>query len=287
MRRRQVAVNVRVIDVSLAGVDRFTTSFSFGVDDTRVIQTGGVGLINFGTSTPATTTPQLDPINTFNDIVSSNSPEEFTFARRFLAQLQAVITSGNAKILTDPNLVVQEGQTATVQLTEDVITNFQVVTSGAGENFTQTIQLERTPAGLILQIQVDRIDDNGFITMQVNPRVAAPTQTFDTGDGEITLLAVRELSSGRIRVRDGQTLILSGIIQESDRTIVSKIPILGDIPILGALFRSTQRENVRQEVIIVLTPQVLDDSDLSNFGYSYVPSQNIQEVLQPQGVQVP
>jgi type IV pilus assembly protein PilQ len=68
------------------------------------------------------------------------------------------------------------------------------------------------------------------------------------------------MNSGEIRLRDGQTLILSGIIQESDRTSVSKVPILGDIPILGALFRSTNKTNQRQEVVVLLTPQILNDN---------------------------
>ncbi|WP_263975649.1 type II and III secretion system protein [Leptolyngbya sp. 7M] len=101
------------------------------------------------------------------------------------------------------------------------------------------------------------------------------------------MLSVRQVQSGRIRLRDNQTLILSGIIQETDRTTVTKVPILGDIPILGALFRSTNRENGRQEVIALVTPKILDDSDFSNFGYRYVPTREVQEILQRRGVQVP
>jgi len=93
------------------------------------------------------------------------------------------------------------------------------------------------------------------------------------------LLHNRQLSPGQVRVRDGQTLLLSGIIQESERSTVTKVPILGDIPILGALFRSTVNDNERQELIVLLTPQILDDSDQSAFGYSYTPSEEIQEIL--------
>jgi type IV pilus assembly protein PilQ len=94
----------------------------------------------------------------------------------------------------------------------------------------------------------------------VKPTVSSIGSTVNTGDGEISLLQSRTLDSGEIRLRDGQTLILSGIIQESDRTSVSKVPILGDIPILGALFRSTNKTNQRQEVVVLLTPQILDDN---------------------------
>ena len=107
---------------------------------------------------------------------------------------------------------------------------------------------------------VNRIDDNGFISVGVAPTVSSIGSTVSTSDGDIALLQSRTLNSGEIRLRDGQTLILSGIIQESDRTSVTKVPILGDIPILGALFRSTNKSNQRQEVVVLLTPQILDDN---------------------------
>jgi type IV pilus assembly protein PilQ len=89
-----------------------------------------------------------------------------------------------------------------------------------------------------------------------------------------------------IRLRDGQTLILSGIIQDQDRTTVSKLPILGDIPLLGALFRKTNRQNERREVIVLLTPQIMDDSERSSYGYNYTPSPQIRQVLERRGVRV-
>jgi type IV pilus assembly protein PilQ len=285
IRRRQVAINVRVVDINLLGIDRASTSFSFGLGNNRVTSSNGVGVLNFGDSTPAST--GLDAGSIGNSVVAAtqdNSIGSFEFVNKFLAQLQFAVTSGNAKILTDPTLVVQEGQTAEVQLTQDVVTNLEVETTGLGQNQTQTVTVERTPAGLILQVQVDRVDDNGFVSLSVAPAISAPasTQTINIRgiDQVITLLAIRRLSSGQVRVRDGQTLILSGIIQDSDRAEVTKVPILGDIPILGALFRRTTRTNSRQEVVVVLTPQILDDSDSSSFGYRYTPSAESQRLLQ-------
>ncbi len=141
-------------------------------------------------------------------------------------------------------------------------------------------------AGLILDIQLSRIDDNGFVTLAVAPTVSSPSSSQNTAQGQITLVQTRQLQSGQIRLRDGQTLILAGIIQESDRSTISKIPILGDIPILGALFRSTSRSNQRQEVIVLLTPQIIDDSSRSTFGYNYSPGPDTRQILQRQGFPV-
>jgi type IV pilus assembly protein PilQ len=205
-----------------------------------------------------------------------------------LTALQAQITSGNAKILTDPTLVVQEGETATVNLTQEVVGNIESETESAEGIVTRTVTAEIREAGLILEIAVNRIDDNGFISLAVNPRVTAigNIQNLSVGDdtNQIALLNVRQLRSGQIRLRDGQTLILSGIIQETDRTTVSKVPILGDIPLLGALFRSTNRSNQRQEVIVLLTPQIIDDSAGSSFGYNYTPGRESRQILQREGI---
>ncbi len=381
LRRRQVAVNVKIIDINLLGSDVFRSSFSFGAGDGFFVNDGGAASLSFGGFRPSTrpeatsslTTPPvisnpfsgaetfLDFNNTFvipgagsgtrtigqQGIISETFPDAefftrrpgvsrdpfsagvtdftrgtptvvtlgtpsvgtpgqpgfvqgtptqvtpgtaptataalpalFQFPRRLLTALQAQITSGNAKILADPTLVVQEGQTARVNLTQEVFGGF-TLRSVTQNNVTNQVQEPIIKqAGLSLEVIVDGIDDNGFVTLAVNPTVSAPAASITTEQGQITLVQSRDLSSGRVRLRDGQTLIISGVIQETDRTTVSKVPILGDIPILGALFRSTQRENQRQEVVILLTPQILDDSDRSSFGYNYQPSRDVQQIIQ-------
>jgi len=379
-RKRQVAVNVKIVDVNLLGTEAFKSSFSFGIADSFFSNAEGAASFGSGGLNPPsqgdiansrTTAPivpnnlssssfQLDPNNTFtvpnggtglriidngqvlldqpgdavflkpiaatvNDptqpIITNFTPGRpnvqttttnattglstttftpgttatatygvspiFQYPNRFLSSLKAQITSGNAKILTDPTLVVQEGQTANVQLTQEVFGGTEIVFVADPTNQSRSVPLERPiikNAGLTLAINVARIDDNGFVTMGVNPTVSSPASSSQNGRGEIiTLLSSRTLTSGQIRLRDGQTLILSGIIQESDRTTVSKIPILGDLPIIGALFRSTSRENQRQEVIVLVTPQIMDDSSRSNFGYNYNPSQEVRDTLQQRG----
>ena len=374
LRRRQVAVNVKIIDINLLGTDAFRSSFSFGAGDGFFVNDGGAASLNFGGTRPSTrneatgslvtpavinnpfagsqtfidpnssiTVPGIgvgdtiiengrvvsrtNPSQSFftrrpgvsrdpfqaqitditpgtNNVTTSTTsgtppvttttftggtsptalaglPSLFQFPRRLLTALQAQITSGNAKILADPTLVVQEGQTARVNLTQEVFGGFNL-RSVTTNNITNQVQEPIIKnAGLSLEVVVEGIDDNGFVTMRINPTVSAPAASIDTQQGQITLVQSRDLQSGLVRLRDGQTLILSGVIQETDRTTVSKVPILGDIPILGALFRSTTRENSRQEVVIIVTPQILDDSDRSNFGYNYQPSRDVQQILQP------
>jgi type IV pilus assembly protein PilQ len=125
----------------------------------------------------------------------------------------------------------------------------------------------------------------------VAPIVKAPqasAQLNVSGNSQtIFLVSERSLQSGLIRLRDGQTLILSGIIQDQDRTSVSKIPILGDLPLIGSLFRRTNRTNERREVIVLLTPNVMDDTQNSSYGYNYSPSPEVRQILERRGLKVP
>jgi type IV pilus assembly protein PilQ len=335
-RRRQVALNVKIVDINLSNVDDLKSSFSFGTGNGIVGVDNGAAVYNYGgynpakagqitggvTSQPIVALPSLGTgpfldVNAaapFGSDISGNIvpraplsptdnpyqpgvinvtpgtattpsiatyalPTAFQIPSKFLATLQAQIISGNGKILTDPTMVVQEGQSSKIKLTQEVFGGFEASTSvGAGGGTLVARKPIIKNAGLTLDVNVNRIDDNGFVSVGVSPTVSAISGTFPTGDGNITLLQERTLSSGEIRLRDGQTLILSGIIQESDRTTVNKVPILGDIPILGALFRSTNKSNQRQEVIVLLTPQILNDGVNQ---VNYAPGNDARLLIQP------
>jgi type IV pilus assembly protein PilQ len=379
-RRRQVAVNVKVIDLNLLNQDVFNSSFSFGINDSFFTQDNGAATLRFGETSPATSADLNSPTgrasnppvinnpfagaDTFIDFNNTTSipgtlaglvdnegnqliprgagdffnrvagvgenplearttdftlatdrirtitttngtqtvtvspgtdgtataalPSLFQYPRKFLALLEARITSGNAKILTDPTLVVQEGQQASVKLTQKIVES--VNTSIDGDSGARTITPVIGEAGVTLTVNVEGIDDNGFVSLSVSPKVSSigATQEFDSGGGAtntLNLLSVRETASGLIRLRDGQTLILSGIIQDQERNTVSKVPILGDIPLLGSLFRSSDKTNERAEVIVLLTPEVVDEQ--SDFGYDYTPGKESRELLEKSGVELP
>ena len=218
-------------------------------------------------------------------------PTLFQYPQRFLMTLQASIQTGNAKILTDPSLVVQEGQQAVVKLTEKVLVSVTTTIDTNSNGNVRTTTPVFGDAGLTLTVDVNQIDDNGYISLNVAPTIAQPGPQIPFNSGgatinQLTPLITRELLSGLIRLRDGQSLILSGIIQERQQSSETKVPILGDIPILGALFRSRTNQNSRSEVIILLTPKIIEDTATSTLGINYQPGQDAAEVLQRQGFPV-
>jgi type IV pilus assembly protein PilQ len=249
--------------------DGFTRSQDTGalVPPGGIIKAGTPAIAAVINAAGVVTTPAVAAVPTvFNTAIPTRQintyalPTNYQVPSKFLSTLQAQIISGNGKILTDPTLVVQEGQKSTVNLTQDVFGGFKINSVAGTGATTSTREPIIKQAGLSLDILVNRIDDNGYVTVGVVPTVSSIGSTVTTQDGDIALLQSRTMNSGEIRLRDGQTLILSGIIQESDRTSVSKVPILGDIPILGALFRSTNKSSQRQEVVVLLTPQILNDN---------------------------
>nr|WP_211176237.1 type IV pilus secretin family protein [Brasilonema sp. UFV-L1] len=288
IRRRQVVVNVKIIDVNLQNTKNFNTSFSFGIGNNFFTNDGGAAILNFGGSRPARNLEVRESVSSSPTIPNPLQGNLLKFPRRLLVSLQAQVTNGNAKILTDPTLIVQEGQQAQVNLTQEVVGNITEKTTDTLSGSRTEKIIDKQKVGLTLNMKIERIDDNGFVSLSVAPSVRAPASEEERGNGKIILVSERSLQSGLIRLRDGQTLILSGIIQDSDRVSVTKIPILGDIPLLGSLFRRTDKTNQRNEVIVLLTPQILDDSERSSFGYNYTPSSEVRQILERGGgLQVP
>ncbi len=157
-----------------------------------------------------------------------------------------------------------------VTVGEQVITNYEVTTGTQGNG--NACQPEFGIAGMTFGARVSKIDDNGFVTFSLSPAITATVrQESVPGCGPIDILAVRRLDTGSARVRDGQTLILTGVISDSDSEDVRKWPILGDIPLVGQFFRSSNSNRDKRELVIMVTPRIINDSDGGTYGYGYTP----------------
>ena len=77
--------------------------------------------------------------------------------------------------------------------------------------------------------------------------------------GQVSLLNSRKVETGAVRIKDGETLVLTGVIQDSDVNKLYKYPLLGDLPLLGALFRSKSNETSKRELIILATPKIINE----------------------------
>ena len=204
----------------------------------------------------------------------------------FFDFLRAQITSRSTKLLASPTLILQEGGSdrdseigrsksneAEVSVGDNVVTSYTVSNVGTGASASIACQPQFTVAGLTLGAVVEKIDDNGFVTFSVEPQVSVPVggQTVQ-GCGPITVLNERKLQGGSIRVRDGQTLLLTGVISEDVREIAQKWPILGDLPLIGQFFRNSSGGRNKRELVILVTPRIMRDDEGGSFGYGYTPT---------------
>ena len=90
------------------------------------------------------------------------------------------------------------------------------------------------------------------------------------------------MKTGRVRLRDGQSLVLTGVITDSDREVAKKWPILGDLPLIGQMFRSSTSSREKNELVMIVTPRILHDQYGGSFGYGYQPGTSAsRQVMKP------
>jgi len=176
----------------------------------------------------------------------------------FELAIDALITDGHARLLTDSKVVTLNGQAAEIFAGETVpvvITSLQ--SGGGGSGVMQSVQLEKIDVGGGLNI-TPGVSQRVFITTLVEPEVSRILR-FVGPDEDLPQTSTRRAITN-VRVRDGQTIYLGGLLSEETRKDVKKLPLLGDIPLLGFFFRHSRTEKIRLDLIIEITPRIVGDS---------------------------
>jgi type II secretory pathway component GspD/PulD (secretin) len=171
--------------------------------------------------------------------------------------LNLLLQQNKAKILANPSVVVSDNTEALVTLASEVI---HKVTSTVSLGVTN-VNVELTKAGIFLDV-LPKCTDDGFIYMRLRPQVSAPLgapQTFANQQVIVTLLNIREIMAQEIRVKDGQTLVLGGLFTEQEASQISKVPYLAETPLFGALFRNTLKGRQRTELMLMITPKIVEE----------------------------
>ncbi|PYE01080.1 type II secretion system protein GspD [Prochlorococcus marinus] len=246
------------------------------------------------TSSDTTTTNS----STENSLTTSKTPNPGNSYKpnELYSFLMAKIQDSSTKVLANPTLILSEnpekivgGQAVVAQsggggqasigrpyanesfvtLGTDVITGFQVNQS---DNGAVTCQANFSTSGITFGARVNKIDDNGYVTFSLSPKLTAISEIINIPNcGPVNVLSVRRLDTGMLRVRDSQTLILTGVLSDIEGEVTSKIPLLGDIPIIGRAFRSKSNSSRKSELVIMVTPQIVNDSQINTSGVGYLP----------------
>jgi type II secretory pathway component GspD/PulD (secretin) len=178
-------------------------------------------------------------------------------AAAWQVSIEAMITDGNARVLANSKVVTLDGEPAEIFAGETVPVVITSLSSpGSSGGVLQTVQLEKIDVGVRLNI-TPRIGQDDLITTLVEPEVSRIIG-FVGPDNDLPQTSTRRART-LVRVADGQKIYLGGLLIEENRKTVQKVPLLGSIPLLGALFRHTRNEVVRLDLVIEITPRIVGD----------------------------
>ena len=168
--------------------------------------------------------------------------------------LNALFTNGAATLLAKPDVAALDGQRASIFIGNTVNYVSSISQTTTGEDVTTA----SVKVGVILGL-TGRSSGDGYITLYLHPEVSSITNFLTVpGGGELPQLANRFIDTV-IRVKDGDTIAIGGLIQTNDLSTVNKVPGLGDIPVFGSLFRDVKKTKERDEVIFFIKTSLIQD----------------------------
>ena len=183
-----------------------------------------------------------------------------------------LIQNRKGRVLANPKIIITNGQESVIDLTQDYVekvTSEFLSSASNGVSTVGTTQRDYT-IGDDLGIKVSLIpfiSPEGYVTLNIKPEYSTiADQIYSAGnagtnDLVATLLSRRDLDLKNVRIRDGETLVLGGMLQEVETKTVNKIPVLGDLPLVGAAFRSTTTSKTKSELVIMITPNIIHDGE--------------------------
>jgi len=190
--------------------------------------------------------------NIFLDSVGNRIGFALVDAQLFNFNLQALVNEGKARIMTSPRVATLDGNKATITLGQRIPV-FTTTTQGT----TTTTTVTYIDVGVKL-VTTPRVNADNQITLALTPEVSSLGAQV-TVSGQSAFIVNTRNADTTLAVEDGKTIVLGGLIDRNERTTTLKVPLLGDIPILGELFKTTTTNATETEVIFLITPQIVRD----------------------------
>lgn len=195
-----------------------------------------------------------------NTLTPFKGPVNISYAINYL------VRNSKGRVVSNPKILITNGEEATIDITQDYIesTETEQTAYTGGTLATRTYNIG-SDAGIKVGI-TPFISPDGYVTLNIKPEYAtilSQVTAQDTGGQYIaaTLLSRRNLDLKNVRIKDGETLVIGGLISEEEQKTIGKVPVLGDIPLIGTLFRSTTSEKKKNEMVIMITPKIITDTE--------------------------
>ncbi|MEX1016439.1 MAG: type II secretion system secretin GspD [Phycisphaeraceae bacterium] len=172
------------------------------------------------------------------------------------ATIRALGRDSKIDVLSRPSILTSDNQEASIIVGNNVPFIRRSRTTDAGQVIND---IEYEDIGIILTV-TPNINPDGLVTLDVAPEISAITDSsIRISETVQAPIFSRRAANARVAVRDGQTIVIGGLMEDSKSDVVNKVPLLGDIPLVGALFRNTSESLTKTELLIFLTPEVVKD----------------------------
>ncbi|MDP2827028.1 MAG: type II secretion system secretin GspD [Sulfuricellaceae bacterium] len=236
---RQVLIEVTIAEITLSGELKYGLEWYFnnGSKGNGWLDIGAAGITPL---TPGLSYTWLDPTGSVK------------------AVLNALADDSKLNIIASPHIMVKDNHTAKIQVGDQVPTVSQTqsgITGGITPNVISSIQYLNT--GVILSV-TPRINAGGLVTMEINQEVSLATKTTSSGIDSPTIS--KRTAQSTLTIQNNETMVLGGLILDKSSNGSSGIPFLSEIPLVGGLFGSQQFKDDRTELVMVITPKVVNDT---------------------------
>ncbi|MBP7795353.1 MAG: hypothetical protein KA059_01085 [Elusimicrobiales bacterium] len=201
----------------------------------------------------------MDPIFS----TGKTSPQGVYYGVFSLAQLQAIframISRGEARYLGTPKIVAMNNKTSIVTISKNAAVASQTtVVSAGGDAGSSSSGVERIKVGLTLKV-TPQVNKEGYITMLVQPSYSDTMTSAVTIQGTTVLDPTTRGALTMVRVKNGQTVVIGGMLSSTEQKTIKKVPLLGYIPVIGWFFTSTSTRRTNTDLVIFITPTILVD----------------------------
>lgn len=259
----QAYLEVAIIELNESGSKQFNNTWSFISDNFKVSFDGASGV---KTNQPIYIVDNgkwdNGPGRPSDRYQNNPAPWALSWTINYL------IENNKGRVVANPRILITNSQESVIDLTSDYV---KTVTSQVVQGVQQATSQKDYEIGDDNGIKVSItpfISPDGYVTLNITPEYATISeQIFAVGEDPenpdlvATLLQRRNLELKNVRIKDGETLIIGGMLRDSETKQVQKIPVLGDLPYIGAIFRSTSTEKTKEEMIIMITPKIITDNE--------------------------
>ncbi len=243
---RQVEIEARIYEITLRD------DYSLGIDWNQIsFDTGINGIQGLLTLANAVTSPA-------GGFTARPPTANLTFQDgSFQGVITALSEQGDVRVVSQPRILTLNNQPALIKVGTDQSFFTSTVSQGAGGTGNIVTETVRTvTSGLVLSV-TPQISEDGWIMMDVTPIITRLTDTVTSINGSTAPVLDVKQTGGLVRMRDGEMMIIGGLIQDQTSETERKVPLLGDLPFLGRLFKGTYSATAKTELVIFLSPRIV------------------------------